>query len=538
MALLKLSALVVKVRDLWGKLEPHIEHAETAMFRHFWPRGYYSRILRRDSEYIDEHDEKSTAAAKLPPGEQVRVAAVWITEIYLPSHAEKLFENLSALRLNKRDPWRDPIRMMKENRNFGGSSTALGYLIPMREAKPTSTGSAAPLPAGVRSVFLQSFTPLPGVTAIVAQFRFDDETASRIEQPFSTHYASTVERLRGRTFSTPFGSHIREREIVEIRAALRRRCERWMHEYLPGAYAGLGTFPTPACELLTFATYDPLEGRTAPKVKDGAIFPTGAPVSPPADYEPFGLEGYVTLLRQRGEWDTWASADFPGLIMRPQRDGRDLLYWEQEHLVLSTQVDRFHNEKQRTGADKTSEGVSAATYYLGHSFMLYALWRIVKDFQTLLHGLADQLGSVHLSRKSLRKIARIEQQLADIARNAGPLLRGISKSSDEKWKWDVADFFPVEQDSGLQRSFFQVLASGMKASATGTLENHADLQSTASSVSSLVAAAVNAKQASWNLGLQTAGVLVALGALVLAVVPEWAAQVRSAIAAVVSMVRY
>lgn len=348
-----------------------IERVADRSIHRLFPLWWGMRWVRKNKEFNDQHDAKSFKAAKLPDGEAVRVSCVWVVEVYLASHVGSLEQRLRKLGLGK-DFFLsdyDAIRSVLEARVRGGTAWAvdIGRLVAKRRAKQYWRSIPAELPHGVDSAFFKAVSALSGATVVVGQFRFDDETAALIEEPFRTQYQATATVSNGRV-QLPQGAHLRFEAAAELRAMLRRRCERWMRLNLPGAFAeaeeSITTF-----ELLTFVKADPFGGRTPPKEESNAVRLVGPA---PQDTQPLaaigsGEEDYLSILGQRGSHNAWGCLEIEGLLARlatslPGRRRTD------DHLVFSARLADFHFELTKpkdksspTTADHVVHGTSWLT---------------------------------------------------------------------------------------------------------------------------------------------------------------------------------
>lgn len=505
------------------KLKPY---ATTLGQRFLWrvvPLYYGRKQIAREQAFHDVEDEKSFRSVALPDDEVIGVRCVWIMDVYLPGQINHLVRGLRRLGLDQHDPWRaNPVESIINSRSTGwpGGSIKLGYLVPRtRRVRRFLPGHGAPadLPNGVESVFLTAIHSLPGVTTLIAQFRFNDETARGIERPLRTHYRSTaVPQERG--ISYPSGDHLRDEALTEYRGLLRRRCDRWMREHLPGAAAESSSEELPAAELLTFAMADPLGGRTPPSfAPQGELTPVGKlEPEPTLVGRGFGEEDYVALLGQREWGDAWACAEIQGLVIRLPRIAHS--GFREQHLVFSARVGDFGKGTLYADKEPTAKGVTATMFYVAHTLSTYALSRLVGIYETAASRTRDQVGEVRL-RNPERAVAQMEalgEGIANLARNARPLVNAIIAAPKTVWDREVYTFVRFEPRSKDDGPLFSSMAAYLVERCKRLLETETEVRNTAESMSGLVVASVNLRVARKALLFQVIGVFVAFAAIVVA----------------------
>jgi hypothetical protein len=352
------------------------------------------------------------------------------------------------------------------------------------------------------------------VTTVVAQFRFDDETAQSVEEPFRTLYRTKpIPHNRGIVYAS--GDHLRAEELKERRAMLRRRCERWMREHIPGVYAGFGSESTPACELLTFERADPLGGRSPPSVTRGVVTPVGEDQE---GFEPLkargdGQEDYFSVLGQRDDLDAWACAEMPGLVLRLPRV--DDVGHRDPHLILSARVDTFAPDSLLGPDMPSAKHVTETTFYLSHTLGLFALARLVGDYEARISKVRDRLGEVSLnSRRAVVQMEKLGTELANVARDARPLLNGILAAPPSVWQSEIYTFLPVESERKSDGPLFASVATHLVERARRLLATERETRHTAESVSGLVAASANLRVARTAVRLQVFNTILVIAAII------------------------
>lgn len=456
--------------------------------------------LETNREYHDERDRAALQACAIPEGEEVGVRCVWVIEAYLASHVGLLTERLQRLDLTgDRPTGYDPIELLRQARRHGSgpASSGLGFLVPNpQRARHGGDMYVAPLPAGVELVYLKLHNPLPSLTLVTAQFRFDEDTARAIETPLRTMFHSMA-RDRGRYVELPSGEELRREAVAEYREMLRRRCTNWMREHLPGAFARLEPWePTPTAELVTLAIADPLLGWPPPTTTQPEASPTppAAPEASETHEAPYRrarraqradalVEDYLDVMGLSDDWDAWASPDMPGLTLRlpPRQAAHD-------HLVLAVCVKDFETDDHLAGyGGRTPAGVTSRLVHLSHTLGVFAIERLVRAYEARLSGIRDRLGDVAIDRtgRALRQLQRLERDLAVLARDARPLLADlITTAPDQPFAWDLFTFLPLsprdrqfEQGATLFTGMLERLVERAKRALSAEAETGRTLQS-------------------------------------------------------------
>jgi hypothetical protein len=488
------------------------------------------RMIRNEAAYFAEKDAKSFAAAALPEGEEVGIRCIWVLEPFLASHSDALHRQIADLGLDGNFGMQPgPVEALESARlrvHGGGGWRGLGYLIPRGAKASRSLGTrAVALPEGVTSVFLTVQLVTSSTSILAAQFRFDEETARGIEVPFRTHYRTTVQSEAGIT-RIPNGTHLRQSAVDEYREMLRRRCSRWMSTHFPGAFAGLGTQHASA-ELLTTAVADPRLGRvpviarSGPQGDTGGSAPEDTWVPPNPGPRGFDETDYATHLRLTASHDLWDCLDLPGLTAR-QSPGR--LDGPAQHVVLGTRIRDFSTDEDLTilgGEARSASAVTSYLYYFDRTLGVFALWRLMGDYEAALARLRDRLARVRLNdRGAIGRLHSIGRDLLAMTRDLRPLCNDILLFENQKSHlWDVYEFEAIDPRERPYRpkSLFESLAAARFDAARRLLATEAELRSMTESMGNLVAANANLHAAQRNLLLQVVVVLLTLVTIVVGV---------------------
>jgi hypothetical protein len=193
-------------------------------------------------------DPERNARTRLPSGETVRLNSIRITEIFFPSHVQHLMDGLRTLgwldtnRYGERESLADWISSTRSPL-AGRAWARIGAVYPPGGAPPSwrVTGRLAErvLPEGVESVEFELVQITPSVTAIVAEFAFNEGAADSLNAALSADYATELEPNRlGHAVLTP--EWLREKETTRRRKELRDGCAALVRELFPGIFAEEG----------------------------------------------------------------------------------------------------------------------------------------------------------------------------------------------------------------------------------------------------------------------------------------------------------
>ena len=515
------NAVTRTVLEAKTRIQRAVSHFEYRFFPERWGR----RRLEEDADFHVQRDAASFAAAKIPNGEEIGVRCVWVMEVYLASHISQLVAGLRSLGLDRAEIGRgDPVESILATRSIRqfGRRITFNLLVPRDQKRNNWHGiTRADLPVGVRSTSIEAITIVPSATVLVAQFRFDEPTARGIEAPFGTHYPTIAER-EGRYVVNSDDTHRRDRAVIDYQSLLRRRCARWMHERLPGAFAAVSDEPPPAAQLLTFTLGDPMNGIAPPThASDGTATFTPrsfADDSPHVGSRGGGDEDYFAILGQRDEWDAWACVNMPGLVLRLAR--RPLLGGGEECLTFSTRVADFEQRNSLRGYDH-GVGVDAIvpySHWLANTLARYALVRLVGSYEDRIAAIRDRLGTVGLKRprRSVGEMQAIERDLLLISRDARHVMTDVIAAPEWVWQREVFTFLPLRDRGTEQEPLFTWTLRDMLERVRRAVEAEADVRATTQAVSSLVAAAANLQVSRVTIRLTRVATAMTAVALVLA----------------------
>jgi hypothetical protein len=212
------------------------------------------RLLREAAERFDALgvDNRSTVP---PAGEHLLWPALWMVEVFLPTHAEGLARSIKALGWDQEGGMgrSDALKWLREARASGGPSTVSpgSFLSP----RPLAAGMVALAPRIEIPETFRSLGPTfiqlgPGVTVLVARFTLAEQERSGLEDALREP-AKARAQARGWT-----GHHVSPASVVRLerlgdaRERVRRSAAGWMGDNLRGVFAERGSEP-PSWDLIT-----------------------------------------------------------------------------------------------------------------------------------------------------------------------------------------------------------------------------------------------------------------------------------------------
>jgi hypothetical protein len=234
----------------------------------YWRYAIRSRLnrkrqLQEAAEHVDAWgvDNPSTVP---PLGEHPLWPALWMVEVFLPTHAEELARSIKALGWDQEEGLgrSDALQWLWEARAHGGPSSISpgSFLSPL----PLEAGNIAIAPRIEISQAFRSLSPTfiqlgPGVTVLVACFTLSEQEHSCLENALRQP-AKARAQARGWTGHqvTP-GSVVRLQRLGAERERIRSAAAEWLADNLKGVFAERGSQP-PSWDLLT-SEHEPLSPR-------------------------------------------------------------------------------------------------------------------------------------------------------------------------------------------------------------------------------------------------------------------------------------
>jgi hypothetical protein len=223
---------------------------------HRWPRLFPDRESRRAIlEYHNaDRDAAENAEAAVPEGQQVRVEALWLAEVFPPSLIGKLYADLARMGWDT-----DPDRggrgaisdVVRQHRRDGGGWVNTGLILRPGDTRFLGGHRRAELPGEVDRVEASVLTPYPSMSIVVIKFVLRETTARRIDEALHADYRTETKPVgAGLSILTP--AVRKEREANQAREEIRQVCRRWMRRNLHGRFgSAAGGSGHPVLELLS-----------------------------------------------------------------------------------------------------------------------------------------------------------------------------------------------------------------------------------------------------------------------------------------------
>lgn len=279
-----------------------------------------------------EHDEDEARESTPPPHEAIEWHLTYLTEAYLPSHAERLADTLTRLgwTITRWEPAPDLVPSLREG-PFGGASMRLKLLVPEVTPLGFSLGErlSCALPQGVSSIALKLWSVTPSLTMLVAACEWDEYWGDCLDRILRTDYRIGWLPGPGGTRTWSGAANRKQIEIRNRRREMHRRIASWLTEHVPGAFEDLGE-QHPALDVITAAGFKPYIDED----------------------DPFAMWSYRRILSFVERSRLGESANLPGLrLALPERNepptltlaGQTVDVFDERHLG------RFGGETNRWG---------------------------------------------------------------------------------------------------------------------------------------------------------------------------------------------
>lgn len=385
-----------------------------------------AREVERTAGARDADDNRDT---RIPDGEQVRVPAIWLTELYTPTTLGGLVNRLPSVMAKARyqHPERgDIVQWLQDARRGGGGAwRALPNVTSVDAGIRTSDWIIDNLPEQVASVTWGIYALTSTVTAVTALFRLKDDHATElqriVDQDVSTR--ATITPRDGYTINDV--RWLKQQAADKWREELRTGASGWLADRLPGSFHRLHPGELPAIELLVTERQLPWDEREA---------------GPPRP-----LRGWTQLLDLESFDGYWQCTAFPWLRLRERRSHgwgsgpRHLLTLgalQQGLLSLST---------ARAAAQQPSFALGEVLHHL-HFYVVPLANR--RSLTTLLAELDEQLVVTRdlteqaTGARSPKALDRVRRQLVTTGLESQIVAHDIASFArdEQSWKHEFLDF--------------------------------------------------------------------------------------------------
>ncbi|MGJ7491438.1 hypothetical protein [Variovorax sp. ZT4R33] len=498
-----------RVRQLWWRL-------------HWLAPNVIPGPHPRDDAYRRAHDEESNRDTRLPAEEELRIRAVWGTEVFGPNESDRLYGALEKLGWTSGSfNGEGALAWVQQQRTYGlhgGAWYNVGPVVRRADlAKYVGHANHAPLPDEVDYLLVRLHQIVPAVTCIVVCFVLKPEATTLYEHELNLNRSSVWRRARRWAITELDPVHLKQHAIARIRSHLNRMVEGWFGQSMPGFFCSLNQPERfPIAEFVTTNLQDLFAER-----KEHPYF------------------NWQKIMVNAGPFDVWTSGEIQGLRFSIQR-----ATWPREdrpHLIVNLLTSSVPAELLRTYGEPPSAYI-AVTHsriegLLGYFAAAAYLTEVAKEIKVM----RESMRASKTKRHVLRTIDRIQQffdqnmglpaiarELVESAKSRGTYRHDCETFTTPGWK----DEQPEEIAESLRRRV-QSLATRLLEDESSTREQFEQL-STILSVRESIRAQ---RRMEW---LTAAAFVVGIGSMLaaFAAVPDrWAAEIASAWSALLRALR-
>jgi len=390
-----------------------------------------AREVERTAGARDTDDNRDT---RIPAGEQVRVPAIWLTELYTPTTVSGLIDRLPSLmaKAGQQESGRgDIVEWVQDARRRGrGAWRTLPSV--------SATGSTAfrhpawitdDLPDGVTAVTWGIYSLTSTVTAVTAMFRLGEERAAGLQRIVDQDVST-------RAIATPYGSYKisdvrgqKQEAADKWREELRAEAARWLSDRLPGSFHRLCPGEPPAMELLLTEHQHPW----------------GEPAARPRG----SRSGWTQLLDLEGFDGYWQCAELPWLRLRERqfhgwgRSPRHMLTLGglRQGLLPASLVARAAAPQADLKQDEAIYRLHLHVVPVANRWALTALLSELDEQLAATRDLAEQA----TGERSPKALDQVRRQLVTTGLDSQIVANDIVSFARDEWSWryEFLDFTQV-----------------------------------------------------------------------------------------------
>lgn len=455
-----------------------------------------------DARSRAERDPLENAETSLPADEDVRMPALWITELYTPTTVDNLLAGLRPFALKElgRPKGLDVLHWVHQARRSGGFSYR--HLLPVYDKRRSTSrfvgdGLFDRLPAGIDAVDATLYAVTSSVTALVACFQLEADAAQEIGQILNRDVSTRVVRHHDGLYTASSPFWLKWREIEAWRGGVRRDAAAWLARRMPGFFHSVGA-PPPTLELLLTDQYRPWD--------ENAV-----------------RHQWLDLLDLEG-WDGyWQCAQVPGLRLRERMTMREGLQVHHLATLASTRAEFLEAFRGSSHVDGTDE-LEAATHVMRHHAcdlsVRWALSAMVREVDQQLSALTDRAATASAGFGAARKLAKIHKDVIRIGLNGQVVVNDLVRLANGRglWSYGVLDFTRVPpanlpaDETGVQMEKATLLSTLRERQ----VHDGRRLTQTEANVRELLGIGADLRAASLNLNIQWIVVVLAVGSLAVA----------------------
>jgi hypothetical protein len=240
----------------------------------------------------------------VPSDEHVEVPAIWVVELFPPSHYQSLVRAMEHNSWDKRRVWygiggpANQAALDRSRTGAGYSWWRLGTVTDLSEGFADPESVRRILPTQFSSVELRALQVGAGLTAVVAKFTVRPETGATLDRIWHETQEPQIYRAKGRQPGAESRQFAAYRRTQNARWEMHQAARDWVARTCPGFFADYHQ-EAPLLDLMLLKNYDP---TTAASVRAEMSDPMRA----------LGLTDY-TVQHQ-------TSAALPGLLLEQVRE--------------------------------------------------------------------------------------------------------------------------------------------------------------------------------------------------------------------------
>jgi hypothetical protein len=380
-----------------------------------------------DARSSAERDGRENTETRLPADENVRMPALWITELYTPTTVHGLLDGLRPFAL--KEPGQPAglgiMHWVHQARRGGGfSDRRLPRVYDKRRSAGRFVGDGLldRLPPGIDTVDVTLYAVTSSVTALVAYFQLDADAAQGLGQILNRDVPTRVTRYHGGMYvaSSPFW--LKWREIEAWRGGLREAAAAWLAQRLPGFFHSVGA-QLPTLELLLTERQRPWD--------ENAV-----------------REQWLDLLDLKEFDGYWRCEQVPGLRLRERMTMREGLQVHHLATLASTRaefLEAFPGSSHGYGTDDLQAAVRMMRHHASDLSVRWALSAMVREVDQQLSALTDRAASASAGFGAARKLAKIHKDVVRIGLNGQVVVNDLLRLANGRglWSYNVLDFTQV-----------------------------------------------------------------------------------------------
>lgn len=453
-----------------------------------------------------ESDARENAETRLAADETVRMPALWITELYTPTTADKLLGGLRPFALKElgRPKGLGILHWVQQARRGGGFSyRCLPTVYDKRRwaGRFVGDGLLDRLPPGIDTVDATLYAVTSSVTALVACFQLDADAAQELGRILNRDVSTSVIRYHDGLYATSRPFWRKWRDIESWRGGVREGATAWLARHMPGFFHSVGA-QLPTLELLLTERHRPW------------------------DENPVRRQ-WLDLLDLE-EWDGyWRCEQGPGLRLRERMTMREGLQVHHLATLASTRADfleAFPGSSHGYGTDDLQAAVRMMSHHASDLSVRWALSAMVREVDQQLSALTDRAATASAGFGAARRLAKIHKDVIRIGLDGQVVVNDLMRLANGRglWSYGVLDFTRVPPAALPADAMAEQMekATLLDTLRERQLQDGRRLTQTEADVRELLSIGADLRAASLNLNIQW---IVALLALVSIGIAVWAA---------------